>query len=453
MIATIQKVCVHFNKKNRGIQNVLRSECKRIYGKIKVVKKYSKTRFCIYYLCALKLLDMKKALISTVNHDDYKIAFKKMMKRKEYYRRKQREKEAAEQEAGLYDEELEAEEDDDETELEEILEDDEDDNGCDEEDDQAAEEDVVLGQEISDEQWINNKTGSDSSSTNYMRFMITDDNLWEKLETMVELLRPIHQAIRDHERDIPMLSKVFFQFNQLRSFYENHDNECSDVIAKVVDDRWTYVHKPIHGALYVWDPDFYDKDYDELEDAVKRDCDVMIKKMALWATHKDMLAMDASHEYPKLPVRNRALLANQKLLKDSHTKFMNSIKGDLEGDEYVLAQEDYQTLPAHLWWQQYGPGLQYGNLFTNVMKRLNALNSSASSGERNWSSFGTVLTTKTNRLLSDRLFKKVYVYHNQNFLHKWEDLKFGINKQPTPFEPNMYWHIDADDVEMSNECI
>lgn len=86
-----------------------------------------------------------------------------------------------------------------------------------------------------------------------------------------------------------------------------------------------------------------------------------------------------------------------------------------------LAMAAAKTMPAHRWWLSFGahvPELQ------KVAVRVLAQVSSASSCERNWSTFDFIHTKKRNRLKCKRVRDVVYVHSNLRLKEKIDNINY-----------------------------
>jgi hypothetical protein len=166
-------------------------------------------------------------------------------------------------------------------------------------------------------------------------------------------------------------------------------------VEKMHMDRWTAAHNIIHGAAFCLDPEYHSWKHEENPEA-----------------YSDFIKMCDEVHGAGLPgeagvrgVRASALAQAQfSMYKNGEGGFAN--KRVLESAKYMR---------AGAWWKQNGKHVKE---LQKVAVRALSAPVAAGAGERNWSTFGFIVSQKRNRLSSQRAEKLVFVHYNLRALNQ-----------------------------------
>ena len=85
---------------------------------------------------------------------------------------------------------------------------------------------------------------------------ILDKDWWARLESLVNLLLPIKKVLRVLDTNKPTISKIYDIMFKLGERIRNSEFEWKEGAIKCFDERWIYIHSPIHAAGYALDPEY-----------------------------------------------------------------------------------------------------------------------------------------------------------------------------------------------------
>ncbi|XP_077252158.1 uncharacterized protein LOC143891551 isoform X2 [Tasmannia lanceolata] len=214
--------------------------------------------------------------------------------------------------------------------------------------------------------------------------ILDDTDFWRTVDEIVAVSEPLLKVLRDVAAGKPVVGSIYESMTKakesIRTYYIMDENKCKAFL-DIVDRRWHHqLHSPLHSAAAFLNPSIqYNQDNKFLGN---------IKEEFLTVLEK--------------------LLPTPELRHDITSQIFAFKKAQgLFGCN--LARESRNTISPGMWWEQYGdsaPGLQ------RIAIRILSQVCSASTFERNWSTFQQIHSEKRNRLEKETLNDLLYINYN-----------------------------------------
>ena len=233
---------------------------------------------------------------------------------------------------------------------------------------------------------------ADRNSRTQLRSHINSTTLITQLKIAIAVLKPFCNAILKFETDDACVSEVYHEFAMLKKTIEEFPafvpQQMREVLQIKLAARWNFMYADSHGIAYLLDPRYLGA----LMPKTERD------------TVENFICFE--YEYTGVyPDSNAVLeLANYKV----YVQRMDQRRLD------VLIEK---KLSVYEWWNTMVDVKSYPFL-TEIALRVFSVLVSASSCERNWSSFGFIQNKLRNRLSDHKTQKLVFVHSNMKELHK-----------------------------------
>ncbi|KAI3842697.1 hypothetical protein MKW98_015364, partial [Papaver atlanticum] len=243
--------------------------------------------------------------------------------------------------------------------------------------------------------------------------ILEDNDFWRTVEECVAVSEPILKVIREIAGGKPAVGFIYESVTRakdsIRTYYIMDENKCKTFL-DILDRRWqNQLHSPLHAAAAFLNPSIqYNPDVKFLG---------LIKEEFLKVLEKLLPTPELRHD----------ITSQIFVFKKSQGLFGCN-----------LAREARNTVAPGLWWEQYGdsaPGLQ------RVAVRILSQVCSASTFERNWSTFQQIHSEKRNKLDKETLADLIYINYNLKLASRMK-----IN--PTDIDP-----ILVDDIDMTSDWV
>lgn len=245
---------------------------------------------------------------------------------------------------------------------------------------------------------------------------ISSGVFWRDATLLVQVSLPIINLLRMVDSGKPTVGKFFEHMNQLIEHVRGLQDMdglqpgMKEEIEDILQERWRFMHSPMHAAGFVLDPQWKGK-----------------------GQEKDVEAMEGfriirNKFYPD--VRDQATVEKQLAL-------YRSSQGLFADPAATLVAKE---IPAHAWWSSYGAGTpELQALATRILSQVTV----ASACERNWSQFYFIHSKRRNRLTNERASDLVYVFSTLRLKKKVFD--------PDYEEPFIEWKDSDDEIEEIEE--
>ncbi|XXG61384.1 hypothetical protein AAC387_Pa05g0013 [Persea americana] len=214
--------------------------------------------------------------------------------------------------------------------------------------------------------------------------ILEDNDFWRAVEEIAAVSEPLLKLLSDVAGGKPAVGSIYDSMTRvkesIRTYYIMDENKCKAFL-DIVDRRWhNQLHSPLHSAAAFLNPCIqYNQDIKYLG---------IIKEEFLNVLEK--------------------LLPTPELRQDITGQIVAFKKAQgMFGCN--LARDSRNTTAPGLWWEQYGdsaPGLQ------RVAVRILSQVCSASTLERNWSTFQQVHSEKRNRLDKETMNDVLFINYN-----------------------------------------
>ncbi|XP_042480873.1 uncharacterized protein LOC122061586 isoform X1 [Macadamia integrifolia] len=243
--------------------------------------------------------------------------------------------------------------------------------------------------------------------------ILEDNDFWRAVEECVAVSEPLLKVLREVSGGKPAVGSIYEFMTKakesIRTYYIMDENKCKTFL-DIVDRRWqNQLHSPLHAAAAFLNPSIQYNPEVKFLGMIKKDfLDVLEKLLPTPELRHDMTGQIFA-------------------FKKAQGLFGCS-----------LAREARNTISPGLWWEQYGdsaPGLQ------RVAVRILSQVCSASTFERNWSTFQQIHSEKRNRLDKETLNDLLYINYNLK-------LESRIKGRPIETDP-----VLVDDIDMTSDWV
>ena len=288
----------------------------------------------------------------------------------------------------------------------------------------------VLQSVVMDPEWKNadfhNEIADDVSPK------IRSDTWWGEMDAFLQVLLPVKKLLKFTDGDKPTCSKMYNGMFQLGRQIAKAQVSWANKAKDCFDERWEYIHTPLHAAGYALDPEFLDNT--SLDGWVMDGVYEMCEKMALLSVSNKTCT----------PIEELCLEDTKmvEFISKAHAQFQDfrDQNGPVFRKPAVVANR--RKVSAYKWWQMYCnhmPELQ------SVAVRVLSQVAAASICERNWSIHGMVHNKRRTRLNPKRAIQLVFIHQTLRLMNSLND--------PTWEEDLAPWHegeVSSDDPGLSS---
>lgn len=264
---------------------------------------------------------------------------------------------------------------------------------------------------------------------------ILSETWWEQLNDLLNLLSPVRVMLRVLDSNKPTISKVYNLMFNLGNRLRELTVPWKDEAIKCFDERWIYLHSPLHAAGYALDPEFLDTlgtDSSEIQEGLFTTFD---RIALLEVAKRDNIRVGDVGPDDERVVQFVATCEQQfDGFKDQHHPIFKR--------KSVITNR--KEMPAHKWWKNYCnhlPELQA--VATRVLSQVGA----ASICERNWSVHGMVHSKGRYSLQPARSEKLVFNHQSLRLLDQLNDPLY----KEEPLAWDMLGGSDSSDPDANSE--
>lgn len=274
-----------------------------------------------------------------------------------------------------------------------------------------------------------------------------DDAFWDRIRQHVQVSSPIMKLLRRHDTSAPTVGKVYSGWFEVGEGLKAATAPYAHRALESHEKRWAYGHSSFAAAAYVLDPEFHSHEQSKNEEVMEGFLDV-VEKLSILVKVRQLHATDPKKYQVQWEKRSCLIVADpikQQTYEDyplyptcedpEVKEFLKAVNAQLimyKTKKGIFARswvlEAAETMPAYLWWQQYGastPELQTVACFVLAQP------ASASIIERINSEFAFVKDKKRNRLVHTKANKLVGLFHNLRLLKRMKNPKYS--------EPAVSW--------------
>jgi hypothetical protein len=226
---------------------------------------------------------------------------------------------------------------------------------------------------------------------------VRDVDWWYKIKALCDILSPCVKVLRMADSNTPSAGKIQNEIWKLHDSLQGAlESEALDDfipvdtkarVKQLLSDRWDDLHSELHGAGLCLDPEFHDIDHYQANEG-----------QPYW----DLFAI-VHKVYGNDDRADKAL--------EQFSNYTNKI--GMWGNEKIFRSA--KNMPAWTWWQQWkGRVPELAKVAMRVLSQV----SGAGAGERNWSTYGFIMSDLRNRLAPGRAEKLVYVHYNKRAVQR-----------------------------------
>ena len=246
------------------------------------------------------------------------------------------------------------------------------------------------------EQWCN-WNGAKTKKAEEMVSIVLDANFWADVKMIVKVCKPVLKLLRLTDREGATMGLIY-QFKQQMLIDINNMTEIDpmklDEIKECCIHRLTMLESPLHAAGYVLHP--------------------------LWTAN----GQEIDHDLQMGWMKTVMLYANGNIVLQNALidEFYAYRKQASDLFQVPFAKDANRLSTPIKWWETFGASTP--NL-TKLAIRILSQGTSASSCERNWSTFSLIHTKRRNRLSSNHVQKLVFLHTNLRILKKIKERGFN----------------------------
>ncbi|CAI6370788.1 unnamed protein product [Macrosiphum euphorbiae] len=225
-----------------------------------------------------------------------------------------------------------------------------------------------------------------------LKLLILDFSFWNKIDQILNIVKPIAEWITRLEADKPYISDVFYALLDIKSIMINKlpeinflSKEEKKSILLFFDNRKTMALHPIHYASAILDPRYQGRQLESNNDIEGVEYIFLVSKLLIPEETQNVmceLAQYRTHE-------------------------------GLWSKQFIWSLEIENVSPS-TWWN----GICGSSSLSKIASGILSLPSSSAATERSFSTYSLIHTKKRNKLTNERAGKLLYIHQNQNNLHK-----------------------------------
>ncbi|XP_026398600.1 uncharacterized protein LOC113294418 [Papaver somniferum] len=233
--------------------------------------------------------------------------------------------------------------------------------------------------------------------------IVASGAFWAHCDFSCKVLKPLVDVVRMVDIELKPTIGVIYEVMRLAreklQIKFREDKGTLDKIMAIINERWEdQLDHPLHAATWYLNPFIFYKISQE--------------------------EMDNISKYAKLKRGLLNAMENLKTDNNEHDKAIKQLRlySDAYGALGTRAEvRSRDTTTPYDWWITYG-GMDVPELQKFAIKVLSQT-CSASSCERNWSTFGNMHTKRRNRFLQQKLNDCVYIQYNKKLQRKYEEIQ------------------------------
>ncbi|CAN6463408.1 unnamed protein product [Victoria cruziana] len=261
---------------------------------------------------------------------------------------------------------------------------------------------------------------------------IMSEQFWHNVQFSFLITRPIYEMIKFVDRDEPLIGEVYEcmenMIGQIKQNLEDHD-DMYEKVSKVIYYRWNRMNLPLHCLAHVLTPKHYNFEYLKsskpgraLRVPPDQNVDIMDKaKEAIYMITQDEETTD------------EVILELLEFI-DKRGSF-----GTKEATRHVT-NPNFSVLD---WWRLHGGKTKLKAIAVKVLSQV----VTASSMEREWSTYNYIHNVKKNVLNGHQADKLVYIHSNLRLLSRYK------NKSAYLLGPHQKWDLDPENPVIEDEQI
>jgi Protein of unknown function (DUF 659)/hAT family C-terminal dimerisation region len=222
--------------------------------------------------------------------------------------------------------------------------------------------------------------------------LIEDGQLKDELKRIRAMLEPVRAVLRQFDGGTSVMGHVYPTMQGLRETVSNipDSDPCKERLLNIVDERWEFMHSPMHAAAYAINPLYINVVADICDDQeLMTGLTAVIEKLA-----------------PSIDSASAALL-------EFGSVYRNEV-GSI-GSQVALSSIAMKGSDPVSWWRTYGHSAKH--LRPIAVKVLSQC-PFASDCERNWSEYAFIHSKARNRLSLARAEQLVFVHGNHRVLEE-----------------------------------
>lgn len=242
--------------------------------------------------------------------------------------------------------------------------------------------------------------------------IIDDAEFWRSVDESVAISEPFLKVLREVSGGKPAVGYIYELMTRakdsIRTYYIMDEHKCKTFL-DIVDGRWqNLLHSPLHSAAAFLNPSIQYNPETKYLGAIKEDFFNVLEKLL------------------PLPEMRRDI---------TNQIFLFTRASGMFGCN--LAREARDTVPPGLWWEQYGDSAP---VLQRVAVRILSQACSASTFEKQWSTFQQIHSEKRNKIDKDTMNDLVYINYNLKLARQ---MKTKSESDPIQF----------DDIDMTSEWV
>lgn len=247
-----------------------------------------------------------------------------------------------------------------------------------------------------------------------VKAIVLDENgFWNPLIQALRIMTPLVQMmLRMTDGDKPIMGKIYDRMFLISERIRNSKVPWKAQAMKIHEDRWEYLHSPMHSAGYALDPEFWETKGAH-DTATQEGLLTVMQRICL----RDIYETASASE-------REALTLNSDVVQErvSVVELQLSHYQEKEGAFSRLAVRNNATVMAPAtWWSTYGKHLKE---LQSVAMRVLAQPAAASSAERNWSIYSQIKNDKRSQLSHEHADYRVYCHEALHLREKLQTAKY-----------------------------
>eukprot|EP00955_Chlamydomonas_euryale_P056729 356537-Chlamydomonas_euryale.AAC.1 len=257
--------------------------------------------------------------------------------------------------------------------------------------------------------WVSDRSKpADRDKAFDLSIIVRDDGCWKDVQRFVDICTPVMSLLRMVDTSKPIMGEVYPAFSKVAKLLETavySDSALEQVVrrnevVKIFSDRWNWCHSPMHACGYILNPKYHSV-WGELAGEARRE-DRVGKTPRGCTTFHELTTGRKKMFYRLLGHDKARVLKAYKEFGD-----YSKMRGCIDPVVWDLAAE--KDMVPWEWWEQHGAAWPTLRI---VAMRVLAQPSSASSCERNWSTYEFIHNRRRNRLTMERADDLVFVFSN-----------------------------------------
>lgn len=262
-------------------------------------------------------------------------------------------------------------------------------------------------------------TGESIQRHDVKQIILDESGFWAPLISILKVATPIMVLLRLCDNQAKeIIGKVYHHmFHCLQTIEELQSKiPWAHEAAKLVEERWEYLHGRMHAAGYALDPEFlYEGDGGALDHATMQGLIEVVERLSLRTIIQR--AVDPAAAAATLSIDSPQVQDHASLVMEHFASFRAQEGIFTRG----MVINGAKTMAPSKWWRTYGahmPELQA--VAISVLTQP----CSASAAERNWSVYGQIKSAARNRMQHQVADKRVYCHETLHYHQKLQSASY-----------------------------